>query len=134
MRILVLDDDKIRHRTFQRNLIGHERVLHVYTVEAAREALEAEVFDVVFFDHDLNDYESKSLDYSQSNYGGPREMTGVDVAMFISRLPPEKHPKLAVIHSFNPGGAMNIAAVMRTTRAQVVTQPFHSNIGSDLRG
>lgn len=47
MRILVLDDDKARHRTFKQNLIGH-LVTHVFTVDAAREALVRDTFDVVY--------------------------------------------------------------------------------------
>ena len=131
MKIMVLDDDKARHKRFKTNLIG-KLVTHVYTVEEAREALLKETFDVVYLDHDLNDHESSSLDYS-STYGGPREMTGVDVALAVAKLPPDRMPQLAIVHSFNPEGANNIVSVLKGKVPQVVKQPFHETIGLDLR-
>lgn len=133
MRILVLDDDKNRHRTFKSNLIGYI-VHHVYTVDDARAALNEHVFDVLYLDHDLNDHESRSVDYS-GGYGGPREMTGLDVARYVSlqcERDPKKTPQLVVVHSFNFAGAKAIADELRGTVPQVVIQKFHEKIGLDL--
>lgn len=131
MRVLVLDDDNTRHRTFQRNLIGHERVLHVHTADEACAAVNAEQFDAVFLDHDLNHFEYVSMDYN-SLYGGSKELTGVDVARCIARLAPEKQPKLIIVHSFNGPGALNIVAALKGTRSQVVRQLFNPGIGLNL--
>ncbi len=130
MRILVLDDDKNRHKTFARNLIGNEHVVHAYTHDEAITALnEQEKFDVVFLDHDLNDCEHKSLDYS-SGYGGPVELTGLHVARHVANLPEEKLPRFAIVHSFNPSGAAHMMTVLRTREMTVIRELFHESSGS----
>jgi CheY-like chemotaxis protein len=132
MRVLVLDDDKLRHKVFQQNLIGNEFVVHAYTVDQAVEWLKKEKFDVVYLDHDLNDHpnQATSLDYATGGYGGPRELTGLDVAYFMSRMPKEKHPEYVIVHSYNAGGAANMMAVLKTMESKVIRQIFGANSGS----
>lgn len=132
MRVLVLDDDKTRHKTFARNLIGHEKVVHAYTYDDAVEALLSEQFDVVFFDHDLNLLDKVSIHKEEIDYDGkPRELTGADVALFLVSLPEEKHPQYAIVHSYNHHGAENICSILRNnTNCVVLKQIFDKNSGN----
>ncbi len=127
MRVLVLDDDDIRHEQFKVNLEGHD-VVHVHTVEEAGNALAAEKFDLVYLDHDLNDhgYESKG----DTSYGR-RELTGFEVARYIAQyLAPQKHPTKVIVHSWNPPGARMMVAVLRDVGIPVTYEPFNGSSGA----
>ncbi len=85
MRILVLDDEKVRHDTFASRLAGHD-VTHVWSAKAAAKALDRERFDLVFLDHDL----------------GESAGNGQQVADYIARrLDPEKRSGRVIVHSWN---------------------------------
>jgi len=99
-RILVLDDDKGRHRAFQHALIG-TIMEHVYTAEEAIRMLESHPWDIFFCDHDLGD---KVMVASGKG-------TGYEVAEWL-RDNPHRMPKQIIVHSFNPVGAQNIKNVL----------------------
>lgn len=130
MRILVLDDDKERHQAFARNFDGHD-VVHVETYDSALAALLKQPrFDVVYLDHDLNDFEAQSYAPGDSMYEGPRELDGQDVAVFMAReLPESKHPELVVVHSWNPSGADAMVSTLRRANFSVRRESFHVDIG-----
>ncbi len=130
MRILVLDDDLTRHHTFARNLRGHE-VVHAQTYDSALAALlDAPRFDLVYLDHDLNDFGQLSIGPSDSMYGGVREMDGRDVASFIARsLPQHKRPKRFIVHSWNEEGAAMMIMILRRAGFPCDKEEFHPNIG-----
>jgi len=132
MRVLVLDDDDTRHKTFAQNLIGNI-VVHVRTYDEFEEALEGEAFDVVYLDHDLNMYQYRSLDYSDYGYAGARELTGQDCARLLLKLPEAKQPHLIVIHSFNPEGAKAIRSILLGARGRVVQELFCASSGTGLQ-
>ena len=126
-RILVLDDDPMRHRFFARTLIGNV-VEHVNTFDHCIKALQENQnpFDVVFLDHDLNDHGLLSIGPSEM-YGGVREMTGADVARFITnKLSKEKYPELIIIHSVNDYGSANMHTILKPTNIKVERIPFSS--------
>ncbi len=123
MRILILDDSKQRHKVFAQNLIGNELVKHCYTYDEFCDTLMAyEKFDVIYFDHDLNFEEHKSVD----KYGN--ELTGYHAALVLSELP-EKYPDKVIIHSFNSVGAKNIEQALKIFDIRCVKVPFSVNIG-----
>lgn len=106
MRILVLDDDDMRHATFAGRFRGHE-IVHARTVAEAKAALRGPRFDLVHLDHDLGDLTS------ETHFGGlPREANGLDVADFIARIPLEWQPRSVVIHSWNFDAARRMAVVL----------------------
>lgn len=105
MRILILDDEKTRHVAFGRKLKGELK--HVWNVPQFREALKKGPYDEVWLDHDL----------------GTRG-TGVDAARALAELPKAAHPKRVVIHSWNHGGAANIASVLKAAGITHLRQPF----------
>lgn len=128
MKILVLDDDETRHKTFRQNLIGCE-VTHTHTYQEAVAALEAQAFDAFHLDHDLNlDGNHVSVD------ANGRELSGSDFASYAAREVPEhQFPKVIVIHSYNPSGAANIASKLRRKGVRVVQEPFSSRSGESVR-
>lgn len=115
MRILVLDDDEVRHERFAEVFKTYD-IKHVWTYDEACHALEhLGPWDLVYLDHDLNDFEAKSMAEHEGPYGGYyRELTGFDVVRFITRqLAKEKHPPEVIVHSWNPGGARMMITELR---------------------
>jgi CheY-like chemotaxis protein len=112
MRILILDDDTKRHEVFKTQLIGCDLV-HCETFEEFKKALEGPKFDGVCLDCDLNDFGRRSMTETTSMYGSHQvELTGVDAAMWLTRLPVEKRPDKTLIHSWNPEGAAEMARIL----------------------
>lgn len=104
MRILILDDEEVRHTGFSKMLPGHD-LTHVYSYEESVVALEGAQFDIAYLDHDL---------------GVGCAETGYDVAMFIAGMPEDKRPAKVVIHSHNPIGARRMGqALLGKTRAMI---------------
>ncbi|HON84207.1 MAG TPA: response regulator [Caldisericia bacterium] len=99
-KILILDDDQIRHDAFKRALIGH-LITHVYTSKECIEKLNTETWDIVFLDHDLG----------EQVYIPSGENTGYEVAEWL-RDNPEKQPKQIIIHSYNSIGARNMLSLL----------------------
>jgi len=96
MKILILDDDKERHRAFKKNLIGNT-LTHTYTASECIEQLKNGTWDICFLDHDLG-----GQVYQESKEG-----TGWEVAKWIhDNL--EKKPRRVIIHSFNQPAAMKM--------------------------
>jgi CheY-like chemotaxis protein len=100
MKILILDDDQVRHDMFRVKYAGHE-VVSVLEAKDAIKKLNEEQFDAVFLDHDLG-----GAVYVTSGEG-----TGYEVAVWLSENR-EKQPKQIIIHSFNPVGAANMMGVL----------------------
>ncbi len=123
MRILILDDDDIRHKEFAKRFAGHD-VKHVMSHTAAMVALiEDEPYDLVHLDHDLNDF----VEYNPGFPGqGHIEFTGMDTAVFITnRLAYNKQPGRIVIHSWNPAGAQRMLRHLQHEGIQSTTyEPF----------
>ena len=87
MRILVLDDDAMRHTGFSQRWADHERT-HVYRYREAVDALVSQPrFDLASLDHDLADLVDNPDTYETSGMYTParEEYTGTDLAWFIAR-------------------------------------------------
>lgn len=111
MRILFLDDERIRHDAFDRENADHE-VWHAYNMAQFRKALDGNTFDVISFDHDLGTKED-----------------GNDCARFlVEHKEPCWWPNQCVVHSWNPAGAQRImATLMRACdekHMDVIRRPF----------
>lgn len=94
MRILILDDDNVRHVAFNNFFVGKAFVKNVSTAEQCINELENNQWDIVFLDHDLG-----GDTFVVSDIG-----TGWEVAKWIHDHP-DKKPYDVIIHSFNPSGA-----------------------------
>ena len=101
MRILILDDDNVRHVNFSQRIFGH-KVIHTYTAQECIDALEnRSKFDICFLDHDLG-----GQVFVKSGKG-----TGYEVAEWL-RDNPEKQPDRIIIHSLNPVRVDNMIACL----------------------
>ena len=121
MRILILDDDQMRHDAFARRYAGHE-LTHVYAVAEAQAALIAGGFDMASFDHDLADFQ---LEKQPDGSVQEREKTGYDVVMFmVSTLPEDRWPAEIIVHSWNAPRAHQMVEVLRDRGAAASYRPF----------
>lgn len=101
MRILVLEDDESRQKMFRRGLIGHVYTI-VDTAGAAIKALQEEMWNLVFLDHDL---------YQQAYVmSGPG--TGYEVAEWLSRNKDRMPTRGVFVHSFNEKGRARMLGVL----------------------
>jgi len=126
-RILFLDDDRIRHDTFAKRFANAECV-HVETFdEFERALLRGSKFDVIFLDHDLNDFGNRSVMESVwACYGSSEqtELTGTDAAVLVAGLPTEKKPEQVVVHTHNPPGGDRMVLILEKANIPVIRQPF----------
>ncbi len=95
MKILVLDDEKVRHDWFK-DFFAKEfndvpvELHHAWHANTARDLMFAHQFDVVFFDHDLG-------------VGCP---DGSEAAAMVCDEPQLfNRPRIVFVHSHNPSGA-----------------------------
>lgn len=131
-KILFLDDDKERHNLFEAKVSKNGvKIHHVWSFDQAIKALTEFQFDEVFLDHDLGDF-SGPLGYG----GRPTEMTGTDVATWMSfehNLPSSKRPKATTIHSWNPDGAKRMHRILRDAGfSSVVRHEFGFGLDEQL--
>jgi hypothetical protein len=120
MRVLVVDDMKERHDGFLRIFAGHE-VAGAYRYTHALDALRNKgPWGLVCLDHDLADADDKA-DSVPEGIGGRYFFTGLDLAFWL-RDNPQFCPPKVLIHSWNPDGAKNMEAVLRTIPNVEVTR------------
>lgn len=105
-QILIVDDMQGRHQWFERTFSKFDRT-HVFTFYNALDAMNANDFDVVFLDHDLND--NGEGDVEVDMYGS-RELTGADIALWM--VEQSRIPKQVIVHSMNTIGASNIVNII----------------------
>jgi hypothetical protein len=101
-KVLFLDDQMVRHDKASLHATKHAwAIVHVYTAQEACAALEKQVFDIVFLDHDLGED------------GG----CGMDVVDFLVELQvkagKERLPHQIIIHSTNVISAPLMARKLR---------------------
>lgn len=121
MKIFILDDDEMRHQTYIRRYPGHWFV-RAHTALDAMKKLEDGPFDMAFFDHDLGDW------YKECDANGVetlRERTGLDVVEhLLERIPPEKWPHVAVVHSWNGTRGRLMTDLLVKNGVSAIYQPF----------
>ncbi len=105
MKILVVDDQEVRHNKIQSLCMNYfDKPLSIwcsYTVESAIKFLKQTEFDVIFLDHDLG-----IAIYQDSN----EPNTGYQVAKFIVEAGIKTNE--IIVHSMNYPGAMNILSIL----------------------
>ena len=111
MRVFVLEDNSSRMVKFRRELIGN-RVDHAETLDAGREMILANKYDLIFLDHDLGGKEM--VDSAD-------EDTGYHLALIIASDDRNKETP-CVVHSCNPAGADNMVRAL----PHAVKVPFPS--------
>jgi len=114
MKVFFLDDDKIRLKKAKPNFIGCEWFEAETAEDAIKVLTEHSPFDLVSLDHDLGG----------NVYCPSDEVSGHEVAKFITTLPADKLPKRIIIHSFNPVGAQSMQHTFDDAGIRSLRIPF----------
>ena len=121
MKILILDDMKLRHNTFAKTYAGHS-VTHAYTFREFAAALVTGGWDLIHLDHDLGD--ERVADTYLDGWGNTREYTGLDAAREICSLEDGAFGGEVIIHSINPTGAAAMRQSLERRGIPVRHQPY----------
>jgi len=115
--IFLLDDDKRRHRWFQKRFEGDELDI-TETVGEAKEFLQKYAYDAIFLDHDLlpHHYESNEHDDFAS--------TGYAIAEFLNEKKDLQRAATIIVHTRNADGAIKMVEKLRESGRQVEYVPF----------
>jgi len=112
MKILILEDDRLRARVFIDNFGGSDLKI-TESAFVAIEYLKGEVFDFIFLDNDL----------------GLRNGEGLDVADFLQQNPTNSNNQAVIlIHSWNPVAVDAIKAKLPSA----VSIPFNVEFFNSL--
>lgn len=121
MRILVLDDMKVRHEAFVRFYEGHD-VVSTFTYRQFLICLNTQEWDLIHLDHDLGD--DRDADWYVDGWGKKREYNGMHAAMRICELDESKRPKQVIVHSVNNVGAPGMVQMLRKAGVDTKWEPF----------
>lgn len=122
MKILILDDDIIRHRTFQKRYSNHY-VKHVQTYgHFIHELINNSPWDLIHLDHDLGD--EIEGDFYVDEWGTKKQYTGRHAAQKICDLDKNLLPTKVIIHSLNPSGAQTMKSLLSYSKIPVSWIPF----------
>ncbi len=104
--VFLLDDDKRRHRWFQKRFAGDELDI-AETVEEAKEFLKENAYDAIFLDHDLlpHHYESNDHDDFAS--------TGYAIAEWLNENEDLQRAATIIVHTRNADAAILMVQKLR---------------------
>lgn len=124
MRILILDDDDVRHDIWGHlfTKAGHE-VIHAHTLSEFDRELMCARFDYIFLDHDLNDYPLK-----YRSMAGDIRLTGKAACHWVAALPTARRPKRAVVHSWNEDEAPRMVEILVNAGIPTIRKEFPSKL------
>jgi hypothetical protein len=110
--VFLLDDDKRRHRWFEKRFVGDELDI-AETVDEAKEFLGKFSYDAIFLDHDLlpEHYESNDHD----DFG----RTGYAIAEWLSENKDLQRSATFIVHTRNADGAYRMVEKLRESGRQV---------------
>lgn len=113
--IFLLDDDRRRHRWFEKRFKGDYLDI-AETVAEAREFLSQKNYDAIFLDHDLlpHHYEGELDD----------ENTGYAIACWLTANKESNRAATVIVHTRNADGAVRMVEKLRETGRQVEYVPF----------
>ena len=104
--IFVLDDDRRRHRWFQKRFVGDEIDL-AETVEEAKEFLKDNTYDAIFLDHDLLPHHYESNDHDDFS------TTGYAIAEFLDENRELQRAATIIVHTRNADAAIPMVQKIR---------------------
>ncbi len=111
MNILFFDDEEHRFDIFKHRISNNDKITYCKTLEDCHQKLVNhilgnEYFDVIHFDHDIQDFPTQTWHSSAPL-----------AEWFVQNCPKDKSPKLAVIHSVNANGSWTLYHIfMRLTK------------------
>jgi CheY-like chemotaxis protein len=104
--VFVLDDDRRRHRWFQKRFVGDDIDL-AETVEEAKEFLKENTYDAIFLDHDLLPHHYESNDHDDFS------TTGYAIAEFLDANPKLQRAATIIVHTRNADAAIQMVQKIR---------------------
>jgi CheY-like chemotaxis protein len=117
IKILFLDDDKMRHNVFAEHMQELCQITHATTSIEAIKALQRQKIDVVCLDHDLGDF-------GDNNAGD-----GLEVAEFIAlHLTKDMAPQGIIIHSYNIPASKRMEESLIESHSPFISRPFGPNM------
>ena len=119
MRILILDDEQVRHDDLAALYSGHE-VVHTTTYNHfVRELMFGSPWDLIHLDHDLG-----SGDSYLDGWGNMQFFTGQHAAIRVCELHDDQLPGEVIVHSVNPLGAQNMVSDLKSRKVNVTWRPY----------
>lgn len=110
--VFLLDDDRRRHRWFQKRFEGDELVI-AETVEEAKRNLTEGSFDAIFLDHDLLPHHYESNDHNDF------ASTGYAIAEFLTARSDLQRAATIIVHTRNADAAIPMVQKLRETGRNV---------------
>ena len=110
--VLLLDDDRRRHRWFEKRFAGDELDI-AETVDDAKTHLERNSYDAIFLDHDLLPHHYESNDHD--DYAN----TGFAIAEFLNQRPDLQRAATIIVHTRNADAAIPMVQKLRETGRNV---------------
>jgi response regulator RpfG family c-di-GMP phosphodiesterase len=110
--VFLLDDDRRRHRWFEKRFSGDDLDI-AETVEEAKKFLAEEIYDAIFLDHDLlpHHYETNDHDdYANTGYG---------IAEWLTERPELQRAASIIVHTRNADAAIPMVQKLRETGRNV---------------
>lgn len=124
-KALFLDDERWRHDLFEERMRGTHEVHHAYTIRQFKSAIAKHTFALMSLDHDLADPVAKPKERGFFVSTGTEE-TGMDAVDLLHQMPPERHPQLVVVHSWNPVAAPRMVQTLERGGFCVRREQFES--------
>jgi hypothetical protein len=104
--VFVLDDDRRRHRWFQKRFVGDDVDL-AETVEEAKVFLKENTYDAIFLDHDLLPHHYESNDHDDFS------TTGYAIAEFLDENRELQRAATIIVHTRNADAAIPMVQKIR---------------------
>jgi Cyclic-phosphate processing Receiver domain len=104
--VFLLDDDRRRHRWFQKRFAGDEIDI-AETVEEAKEFLKENTYDAIFLDHDLLPHHYESNDHNDF------ATTGFAIAEFLDENRTLQRAATIIVHTRNADAAIPMVQKIR---------------------
>ena len=116
VRVMLLDDDLVRHEWFAKQFKG-DALDTAVDPAGAIELLSSKYYDVIFLDHDL-------LPEHYYAEGTDDERTGYAVAAWLASRPDRQSTSTIIVHTRNADGAMRMVERLRGVGRQAEYVPF----------
>jgi len=115
LRVLLLDDDELRHEWFARRFANDQLDIAIEP-NAAIELLCTHAYDAIFLDHDLLPEHYRTIEPTDE------ERTGYAVAVWLAARTNVQSAATIIVHTRNADGALKMVQTMRAAgrRAEYV--------------
>lgn len=123
MHILILDDNPFRHKCYANDLSVGNTVVSVYSYNDFLTALDSRVWDVIYLDHDLGDFNDGASTYIDG-WGKTQFYNGCHAALRVCELPDDKRPQKVIVQSVNGSGSADIIRCLQRAGIDCERQPF----------